>query len=180
MKNILILSLCILLIYSCKMKSTTGPEAAEAKDTAVQKVQLPMELQYGGKWEMGDMNNAVTVMEWNKRLSDNNMNVGDLLADSVSWFLNDGWEATMAKDSALSSITKMLSNYSKIEISYVAIIPVRNVDKNADWVMSWTDEKYTNKKGSVESHSLHEDYYLVNGKIRTVFQYDRKTAPPKR
>jgi hypothetical protein len=180
MKKLLSLFLCVLLIYSCKMKTTTGTETAAAKDTAVQQVQLPMELQYGGKWEMGNMNNAVTVMEWNKRLSNGDKNVGDLLADSVSWFLNDGWEATMSRDSAVSTINKMLSNFTRIEISYVAIIPVKNIDKNAEWVLSWTDEKYTNKKGSVESHSLHEDYYLVSGKIRTVFQYDRKTAPPKK
>ena len=44
--------------------------------------------------------------------------------------------------------------------------------------MQWTDETYTYKDGKVEEQSLHEDYRLVNGKIREGYQY--KASPPRK
>jgi hypothetical protein len=57
-------------------------------------------------------------------------------------------------------------------------MPINNIDKKHEWVLSWTDESYTYNDGKKEHVIIHEDYRLENGKIRQVLQYARKTMPP--
>jgi hypothetical protein len=71
-----------------------------------------------------------------------------------------------------------MAEISKVDLTYTAAVPVNNTDQNHEWVFSWTDETYTLKNGNVEHAFFHEDYRLERGKIREVFQYARKSAPP--
>lgn len=139
--------------------------------------QLPMKVSYPGKVALGDMQNVITVMNWNKSLAEGNLNVGDLLADSVTWYMSDGMFGSMTRDSVLAVIRSWRNSMKTVEVNFVTILPVKYVDQNQDWVLSWTEEKDTTLKDSVETYNLHEDYLMVNGKIRTVYQYNRKTGP---
>ena len=140
-------------------------------------VTLPMEVAYKGQPEIGSMKNVQTVMEWNKRLSELNLNLGDLLADTVTVHLSEGVEMTASRDSTLAFLKTFVMGMSRIEIHYTAAVPVDVMPQNHEWVFSWTDERYTLKNGNIEHNFLHEDYRLEGGKIREVFQYSRKPAP---
>jgi len=142
---------------------------------------FPMELTYQGAPAIGDMANVQTVMEWNKRLSELNTDLGDLLADTVTWHLYDGTEMTSSRDSTLSVIKGLITNMDSVNLIYTAVVPidVTPLDKGKDeWVVSWTNETYYLKNGKKEHHFIHEDYKLVGGLIREVFQYARMEAPP--
>lgn len=170
MAAVVFLLACGLLACDLNLKENNAPPP--------ESVQLPMKLSYSGTPEIGSMTNVQTVMEWNKRFSLLNMDVGDLLADTVTFHLSDGMEMTATRDSAIAFVRAYVSDISKIDISYTAAIPVNVVERGDEWVFSWTEESYTLKNGGVEHAFYHEDYRLLNGKIREVFQYARKLAPP--
>ena len=155
--------------------NTCDSEKAAEKNLA-ENVTLPMEVAYKGSPEIGSMKNVQTVMEWNKRVSELNLNVGDLLADSVTVHLSDGMEMSGTRDSTIAFLKTFIMEMSKIEIHYTAVVPIRVTPQEDEWVFSWTDESYTLKDGNIERNFLHEDYRLKGGKIREVFQYSRKPA----
>ena len=172
MKTLVAIFVIGIVFFSCGKK--TG-ETATVHDILV----LPMEVTYKGTPGLGNPKNVQTVMEWNKRLSELNMDLGDLLADTVTWHLQDGVEMTAPRDSAIVAIKSYLADMTNVKIVYTAAVPIDNKDRNDEWVFSWTDETYTHKDGKVEHNFIHEDYRLVAGKIREVFQYLRKDAPAK-
>lgn len=170
MKNPIFILACLsMLAYSCTEKK---------EDTSVvvedQVPTLPMELTYPGKPTIGSWDNVTTVMEWNKRVSQLNMDFGDLLDDSLKVMLADGTEFDLPRDSAVNFIKGFAANIASIKLVYVAAIPINNVDKNDQWVTSWTDETFTMKDGKVDHNLIHEDYLMRNGKIREIIQYARK------
>jgi len=146
------------VIFACEKKTE------EKTTSAAESVTLPMEVSYKGTPEIGSMKNVQTVMEWNKRFSEMNLDLGDLLADSAS------------RDSAVAFVSAYMADMKTIKVIYTAAIPVNMIEPKHEWVFSWTDETYTLKNGDVEHSFFHEDYRLEGGKIREVFQYARKDA----
>lgn len=156
------------IITSCQTKpveSATLPEP----------VVLPMEMTYKGQVALGDNNNVKTVMEFNKRLSGLNTDVGDLLADTVSFNFADGMQfLNLTRDSALVLIRDYIGGMNEVKVTFTKAIPIDNVDMKHEWVLSWTDEYYTYKDGKKEHTYLHETVRMQDGKIREAFQYSRK------
>ncbi len=169
MKKIVALFAVTAVVFGCEKKAQEVSEP----------ITLPFEVTYKGTVEIGNMKNVQTVMEWNKRLSALNTDIGDLLADSVSWHLQDGFELNTVRDSAVAVIKGMVGDMTSVKVIYTAAVPVNNPTAKHEWVFSWTDETYTHKDGTIEHHFMHEDYRLEGGKIREVFQYARKDAPAK-
>ncbi|MFZ2907208.1 MAG: hypothetical protein WAZ98_13480 [Cyclobacteriaceae bacterium] len=162
-----------MLIFSCTEKKAETP-AAE-----IPTPQLPMEVTYTGKTGIGSWDNVKVVMEWNKRLSQLNTDLGDLLADSVNIHLADGTEFSGPRDSIIQVLNTFVGQVSGLNLVYTAAVPVNNVDKNHEWVFSWTDETLTFKDGKIDHTFIHEDYRLEGGKIREIFQYSRKEPAKK-
>ncbi len=158
------------VIFACEKKTE------EKTTSAAESVTLPMEVSYKGTPEIGSMKNVQTVMEWNKRFSEMNLDLGDLLADSVTLHLADGIEMSASRDSAVAFVSAYMADMKTIKVIYTAAIPVNMIEPKHEWVFSWTDETYTLKNGNVEHSFFHEDYRLEGGKIREVFQYARKDA----
>ena len=171
MKMVLIALLVAGLLMGCDQKN---PEKATSTSEAIA---LPFEVTYKGTPEIGSMKNVQTVMEWNKRFSQLNFNVGDLLADTVTFHLADGFNLTAPRDSAIAFVRAYAADISKIDVIYTAAVPVNMVGQDHEWVFSWTTETYTSKDGKAEKAFFHEDYRLEAGKIREVFQYARQEAP---
>lgn len=171
MKMSIVACLFLLLFTGCK----ENPE--QKKSSTGKPVALPMKVSYPGTAEIGDMKNVQTVMEWNKRFSSMNFDVADLLADTVTFHLSDGTDMTASRDSTIAFLSAYAAETSQIDIDYIAAYPVSVPEQNHEWVFSWTDETYTMKNGNIEHNYYHEDYRLVDGKIREVFQYARKKSP---
>lgn len=167
MKMALVLFALAGVIVACEKKIAENNPAAES-------VTLPMEVSYQSTPEIGSMKNVQTVMEWNKRFSEMNLDVGDLLADTVTIHFADGLEMHASRDSTIAFVTAFAADIASIKITYTAVVPVNMIDQKHEWVFSWTDETYNLKNGKVEHNYLHEDYRLEGGKIREVFQYARK------
>lgn len=168
---------CGLCLTSCK--SDNDKEAMVKSET---EVALPMPVAYKGASSIGSNANTVTVMNWNKWLSNRQLDSAfSLLADSVTVRLASGEMFNTTADSMKTIIRGYFGEMTATNIQYVAVLPVDvKLDNGVtdQWVLSWTDEEYTMKDGKKEHNIIHEDYRLVNGKIREVNQYARKLAPP--
>lgn len=171
MKTLPVLCLLACVFTACEQK------AEEKSAPSAQSLTLPMKLTYPGTPEIGNMKNVQTVMEWNKRVSSLNLDVAELLADSVTFHMADGFEMTATRDSAIAFVSKYAEEMAKIEIVYIAAVPVNVVEQEHQWVFSWTDESYTFKNGTVEQNFYHEDYRMEDGKIREIFQFARRKPP---
>jgi hypothetical protein len=174
MKKILGFFALAAVLFSCEKK--TSEVGVSTEDSVV----LPVEVTYKGVPVIGNMKNVQTVMEWNKRLSELNLDLGDLLADTVTFHLHEGVDITASRDSSIAVLKQFVNSMASVKINYTAVIPVDNATVNDEWVFSWTEETYNYKDGKTAHHFLHEDYRMVDGKIREVYQYARMepTAQP--
>ena len=137
------------------------------------------EFTYSGSFEPADEALREPVLGWNNALatpSDLDQ-AAQYLADSVTFYSMDGSVVNATKDSIMSLVTGMVSEYSSIDVQFDAMTTLRATDQNQDWVLSWTNETMVNAAGEKANILIHEDYLIENGKIRLIRQYGMKTAP---
>ena len=169
MKKILFLSASVLFLFSCKNNSEKMPNENSSK-----KVELPLDVMYKGTASIGNPENMVTVMNWNKNMIAGDVAAaGTLLADSLTVTLADGMHVELVHDSAIAFLNGWRSSMDSVKQTYTAIIAVDNKDAGDEWVIQWIKESYFYKTGKSETHMLNESYRLVNGKIREISQYAR-------
>ena len=175
MKKILFLSVSVLFLFSCKNDS-----AKVSNENSTKKVELPVDVMYKGTASIGNPENMVTVMNWNKNMISGDVTAaGALIADSLTATLADGMHVELAHDSAIAFLNGWRSSMDSAKQTYNAIIAVDNKDAGDEWVIQWTKESYFYKGGKSETHLLNESYRLVNGKIREISQYARAVPATK-
>ena len=180
MKNLFLLAF-VLVLVSCNTdeKETATPTSTAETTTPETKVVLPFKLSYEGTAVIGNPENIKTVMNFNRDFAEGKMeNIGSYFADSVHVVFADGAEVNSSRDSAAAMITGWRNTISDIQLSYITAVAVDNKDKGDEWVFQWIDEADNYKDGKKVHHILHEDYRLVNGKIREVFQYSQVIPAP--
>ena len=180
MKKLFWLAACVALVTSCKEAETPGEEKPK-EETAKAMPALPKDVAYKGEASIGSSENMITVMNWNRFLESNQLDsAAMLLADSLQVDLEDGTRLKGSRDTVMAAARQMISSFDSVKVDIVAVLPVNVKTENGtdEWVFSWTDEKYTGKKGGNSMHmNIHEDYQLKNGKIIRVIQY--RQVPPK-
>lgn len=140
-----------------------------------------VEFTYSGAFVKADNGLTDAVLGWNNALaSPSDLELAStFLADSVTIYMWDGSVIDGTKDSVMNVVKQFVSGASSITVNFDAIMPVTSTDRNENWVLSWTDERWTNEKGEEEHKWIHEDYLLEDGKIRMMRQYAMKDAKKK-
>lgn len=174
-------ALLLCMFFSCKEKQTGGSVTTGPANPSSE-IKLPLELWYNyKKAEIGNYENMVTVMKWNKFLGEKKVDSAcALLADSVTIYLADGTMSNTVRDSVKAQIGAFINSMKTITIKYMYALPLNAVfeNKTEEWVESVTDEEYFFKDGKHQHSYFSEDYRMENGKIRLVYQYERKILPP--
>jgi hypothetical protein len=175
MKKIFFIATGIFL-FSCNNESTTADKMGEAKATdataSEAKVTLPFKMDYDGTPAIGKTENIATVMNFNGDFIAGKLdNIGSYLADSVHVIFADGKELNTTRDSIVALMKSWRGSMTRAKQSYISAVALDNKDKGDEWVFQWIDESHDYKDGKKEHNILHEDYRLVNGKIREAFQY---------
>lgn len=135
---------------------------------------LPSQFSYPGrKPVIGNNEMLETIIAFNEKISSKDSNISSLFADSVTLHLADGLNTTISNDSLQSMLQEYFTQFESINITINAAIPVIYEDIDDKWVYSWIFEELVSNDGSSESHYLHEDFRLENGKISEVFQFKR-------
>ena len=180
MQNLFFLAFVVVL-FSCntdEKKTTESAPTAESK-APEKKVDLPFKFSYEGTASIGNPENIKTVMDFNSDFATGKMeNIGSYFADSVRVVFADGTELDNSRDSAAAMITGWRNTISDIQLTYITAVAVDNKEKGDEWVFQWIEEADNYKDGKKVHHILHEDYRLVNGKIREVFQYSQVIPAP--
>ncbi|HEY9362123.1 MAG TPA: hypothetical protein VIQ00_02595, partial [Chitinophagaceae bacterium] len=103
-----------------------------------------------------------------------------VFADTVEMHMASGDVMRASRDSILAVSQKYRDNYSKVESTVDAFMPLKSIDKNEQWVSVWGKEVTTNKKGKIDSSYLQETWRINNnGKVDLMFQYSAKALPKK-
>jgi len=172
----------VLFLFSCNNGEKNTTETTNTTDTTgatevkspENKVDLPYKMAYEGTATIGNPENIKTVMDFNHDLADGKTDsIGSYFADSVYVAFADGSEINNSRDSVSALVTKWRKTVSDVKLSYITAVAVDNKDKGDQWVFQWIDEADNYKDGKKNHEMLHEDYRLVNGKIRDVYQYSQ-------
>ncbi len=126
---------------------------------------------YSSSFTLADASNSEVVRKWNNALVAGNIEEAfSYVADSLEVVLSDGSAYHSTRDSLKAFVSQMMASVDNVKVGYIAAIPVKSTDRNATWVLS-----YTNESMSIEGHSnrqyTHELYKMVNGKIRTIYAF---------
>jgi hypothetical protein len=169
-----------LFLSGCNDKEDNDKKDDMDQKTAQAEIKLPLEVSYKAVPAVGSWDNAAMVMNFNTAFIDGDMaKMGSMLADSVTFTLADGTMFNGTKDAAIAMVTNWRNSMSSAKQTYIAIVPLDNTTNGDQWVFQWLDEEHNYKDGKKEHNILHEDYRLVNGKVRQINQY-AQAVPEKK
>jgi len=168
---ILIIIVSVLLI-SCSNKQDAEQHSRPDTKTFT----LPEGFSYAGRNpEMGNPDNLQLIMDWNERRSNLQHEVGDLIADTLTMYMSDGTEWIISRDSVITRLGGLYDEMSGQKITVNAAIPIYYSDLDHEWVYSWVHIQTGNIDGQKTANYFHEDYRIINGKIRMIYQFKRMT-----
>lgn len=175
------LTVAALLLFMMSCNNEAKESTADTTTTASAEPAAPASHEYAAKasysssFEMGDPKQGDIVIELWKQFDANNLEKGlNYFADTVDIWTNDGWKYHGAKDSLMDIMKKLRGTYSAVKSDLVAIIPLKSIDKNENWVSIYGTE-YTTIKNKVDSADLQENWrFDKDGKINMMHQYKRK------
>lgn len=180
MKRILLYAFAAALFGCNNEKAKEGEKSADNKPAESAKVTLPQKMLYQATAAEGDPNLIVSVMNFNTDFIGGKMdNIGSYLADSIHVIFADGMESTTVRDSMVNMIKSWRGSMDSAKQNYISAIAVKNKDNGDEWVMQWIDETHYYKGGKKEHMVYHEDYRMVNGKIRELFQHQQGVMEKK-
>lgn len=171
----------MIFMFSCNNDATKTMDSSAATETSApaSKVDLPFKFAYDATPAVGNPENVKTVMNFNRDFSEGKTeNIGSYFADSVRVVFSDGGEVGTIRDSVAEMIINWRNTISDIQLSYIYAVAVDNKINGDQWVFQWIDEAENYKDGKKIHHILHEDYRLVNGKIREMIQYSQDVPAP--
>lgn len=181
----IIISLLAISIVACS-DHKTGSEAKTDDAKATPASTTPANLYgyspaYSSSFEMGDPKHSEMLLALWKAYDDGNLSAGkDNMSDSLHVYTADGSVMEGLRDSVLAKVQAYRDQFSAAKSTVHAIMPVRSVDKNQDWVLIWGMEVDTDKKsGKVDSVYLQETWRMKNGKFDLLYQHMRPAGPPK-
>lgn len=169
------------LVFGCNNeKAAEGEKTADAKPADAAKVTLPQKMIYQATATAGNPQNIVEVMNFNADFIAGKVdNIGSYLADSVHVIFADGTEMNTGRDSMAATMKAWRGSMDSARQTYISAIAVNNSDNGDEWVMQWIDEAHYYKGGKKEHVVYHEDYRMVKGKIREVFQHQQGVKEKK-
>lgn len=172
MKQSLLLFFSCIIIFGCN----NGPnQEADKIDSTAKKEMLtyPFTAKYSLNWQPGDEKNAVLVLNSFKKYID-----GDIkgsfayFADSIEFIANK-FHFVGKKDSLESIMTPMRAEAGSMFVQPDTWITTYYPDKNDTWVTIWSTQKWTDKKGKMDSVYLVDDVLVKDGKITQIDEKQR-------
>jgi len=158
--------LCIVLILaSCATKST---------ETDTTETPVESRYSYTNEFVIGDASNIAVLRNWNNALAAKDVDKAfSYVADSLAVVFDYGKRMSGTNDAMLDSVKAIMNGLDAISVGNIAHVSVASKNKGDQWVLAYTDETYTDG-GTPNRVIVHEVYRMVNGKIRSVYQYSHK------
>ncbi len=150
--------------------------------TTNQDVTYPYQIQYSSKFEIGDPQQAKMILDvWKDWDNGNLANHKENFADSLEMHFADGSMMHSSRDSVLATGQSYRNMYASSVSRVDAVVPLKSIDKNENWVCVWGMETDTDKKGKVDSFYLQETWrFNKAGKTDLLYQFRAAGTPPKK
>jgi hypothetical protein len=158
-----------------KVGSASTTDSTKKTETYVYKAD------YSSDFEIGDSKYSHLLLDVWKAWDDGDLSKSkDHFADSVTMLFANGYTFKATRDSFLIMGQKIRDNYTRMQSTTEAFIPLKSKDKDQNWVAIWGKEISTSKEGKTDSVYLHETWrFNKDGKIDMTRQYHRTAKPPK-
>ena len=165
---------------NAKVETATTDSTKTDNMNKTDNLNYPYTANYSSKFEIGDPNNVMTVLQLYKDWDNNTVdNSKDRFADSVILAFSNGTVLSGGRDSVVNAAKQFRNTMGTVTSVPVAWTPLKSTDKGEDWVAVWFTEHRTDAKGKTDSSYYQETWRLnKDGKIDRFYQYEAKTAPP--
>lgn len=179
MKRLLVTVCALALVFVCKesvaqQKQMIKKQVKMNKVVRMDNMSYPYTASYSSNFTIGNPADAKMVMELWKDLDDNSF-THDYIADTAVMYFADG---TMAKggDSILAGVQKYRSSMSNVTSTVDAVVPLKSVDRNENWVAIWGTDSSTSPDGKVEKRDINEIWrFNKDGKVDFMKQFTAKS-----
>lgn len=170
----------IIALFACNSDKKTET-AVTSSETPVEKPNYAYTAEYSSSFEMGKPKYSEAVLQLWKDYDNNDFSKsGNLFADSVEMTFRDGSIMHNVRDSIVAGAKAFRSSFADVKSRVDVFLPVRAIDKNADWVCIWGTEVSTSKAGKIDSVYLQEVWrFNKDGKIDYMSQYSQPALPRK-
>lgn len=182
-KTLFVLSLSVFAACNSGKDAKVESMSTDSTKMTNENISLPYTADYSSNFQMGDLKNVQTILELYKDWDNNNLdNSRSKFADSITMVFSDGTIMKGPFDSINNATKPYRNSLGTVTTSVHAILPVKSVDKNEDWVLAWFTQHSTDAKGKQDSVDLQETWRLnKDGKADLLYQYEQKfKAPPKK
>jgi hypothetical protein len=139
----------------------------------------PFTAKYSLNWQPGDEKNAVLALTAFKKYVDGDVKgCFEYFADSIQ-FIADKFYFKGKKDSLVAMMTPMRAELASMSVQPDTWLTTYYPDKDDTWVTVWSTQKWTDKKGKMDSIYFVDDILIKDGKIAEVDEKQRQYPVPK-
>ena len=170
MKHSLFLIIFCIGSFSCN----TSPKSEISKTDSVvssETLVYPFTPKYSLKWQPGDEKFALMVLNCLKHYVDGDIKGAFADFPDTVEFAQDGFHFKGSRDSLAMIIAKSRAELASVSKEFDTWLTAYYPDKNDTWVTLWYTERWTDKKGKMDSLNYVDDVLIKNGKI---VEYDEK------
>jgi hypothetical protein len=179
MKRLLVTMCALALVFVCKesvaqQKQMMKKQAKMNKVGRMDKMSYPYTAGYSSDFTIGNPADAKKILELWKDFDNNTFDAHDYFADTAVMYFPDG-TMSKGKDSILAGATQFRSSMSSVTSTLDAWVPLKSIDRNANWVAVWGTETDTSPDGKVEKRDIHEIWrFNKDGKVDFMKQFAAK------
>jgi hypothetical protein len=152
-----------------KSETAKTPDADTADKSQPEPIpvlpQMPSYVVYKN-WEPGKPQNAELILNVYKAWdSESTSNMANYFADSTAYDLPDGTRATTTNTTIESKFRKWRNAYKETSNVPFSLISLYNKDRDQEWVIAWTWNKWTYNDGKKDSMLYCDNWRIKGGKI---------------
>ena len=173
-KNVILIFVLATIALAC-----TSEKKTEVAETPAVQESIPMTLayepSYSSSFEMGNPAYAEMIVQgsWKDWETNNLDNMANWVCDTISAFHSNN-EMVYGLDSLMARWKKARSGFTSSVPTLNAVMSVRSVDRNEDWVLVWATSIDTKTDGSIDTVALMESWRInTAGKADMLLQFDR-------
>lgn len=181
MKRLLVTLCALALVFMCKesvaqqkQKTKDGHAKMKAKEARMNEISYPYTAGYSSDFTIGNPEDAKKILELWKDFDNNTFDAHDYFSDTAVMYFPDGAMAK-GKDSILAGAKQFRSSMSSVTSTLDAWVPLKSIDRNANWVAVWGTETDTSPDGKVDKRDVHEIWrFNKDGKVDFMKQFMAK------
>jgi hypothetical protein len=189
MKQLRFMFLSFIFLAVCKL--SPAQNVKDSKETKVKQEKDKMKVKddnmssqvafaytpsYSSQFAIGNPLHAKSVLDLFKGFENNDFSNDSQFADSVTTLLANGTQL-QGKENVIGAFKKMRNELSSSKFNFSAIIPLKSVDRNENWVALWGSQEITSTDGT-KTTSWFQQICRLNKDGKIDYMQFHESKPP--